>query len=301
MSVAVTSLGGRWSPAYAALLAGCGGLACLPVFFWAAEIWMGGLLGGAAAGILTLPICMVLSSFAVSRPAWKRDTLDRPGADWALAGVAVWLLGGLLWAGTEWDALIVAGVALPPAAWVWSWGLLGWSRAKALTLPILFAWFALPWEHFLRRSLDTPLQSWTADISFQLLSVAGYPMRYWKDYTIWSDAYYVIVNETCSGMNMLVTLSMYTLIFGWIAQPSFRNRLLLLTLVVPLAMLANGVRVAVIYLLGHYGGREWADGFWHTGSAYVIFLPVFWFLYVINGALTRRWAAARAAARRAPA
>ena len=57
-------------------------------------------------------------------------------------------------------------------------------------------------------------------------------------------------------------------------------------------MLANGLRVTAIYLLGFYGGPEWADGFWHTGSAYVLFVPVFWFIYVLNGFFERRFSPA---------
>ena len=66
------------------------------------------------------------------------------------------------------------------------------------------------------------------------------------------------------------------------------GRWLLLFCVFPLALVANGLRVSTIFLLGHYGGNEWADGFWHTGSAYVIFLPIFWALHLINSTFNRR-------------
>ena len=140
----------------------------------------------------------------------------------------------------------------------------------------------------MRDTLDKPLQAWTADIALQGLRVAGYPLRYWNEHTIYTDEYYVIVNETCSGMNLLVTLTLYILVYTWALRTRISDRIKLLFLVIPLALLANGARVAVIYLLGHYGGVELADGFWHTGSAYVLFIPVFWFLYVVNEALSKR-------------
>ena len=65
---------------------------------------------------------------------------------------------------------------------------------------------------------------------------------------------------TCSGMNLLVTLFMYALIFGWIARHDLRQRLLLCLSVVPLALFSNGLRVAAIYLLGLYGGTKAATG-----------------------------------------
>ncbi|MCB9527648.1 MAG: exosortase/archaeosortase family protein [Myxococcales bacterium] len=280
----------RWTPLRAALIAGGLGVAFLPVPLWVVETWLGGLLGGAAAGLLTLPICLVLAGFATRRPAWAaaESAPDRAGAEVWLTVMACAVGGVMLWARRADDALLLAGVLLPVAGWLWLWGALGWARARALTFPVAFLGFALPWEHYLRGHIDAPLQQWTADIALQGLRIAGYPMRYWTADTIYSADYYVIVNETCSGMNMLTTLAMYTLIYGWLVQPRVGNRLVLLALVFPLAMLANGARVATIYLLGHYGGVPAAEGFWHTGSAYVIFLPVFWFIYAVDRALTAR-------------
>ncbi len=286
----------RWPPWMAVATATAGCLTFLPVIFWSLEIWLGGVLGGAATGLITLPICVVLGALAARRPAWRADVAPRPGADRALLAGGALAAAALLWAHDEPDALMLLGVVAPPTALVWIWGTFGRGRARALSFPVLFAWFALPWEYFLRRAVDLPLQAWSADIAYGLLHVAGYAVRYWNDFTLYTDRYYLIVNETCSGMNMLVGLGMYTLVFGWAAQPAWKNRLLLVLLVFPVAMLANGVRVAAIFLMGHYAGNELAQGFWHTGSAYVIFLPVFWFLYVVNAALTRRWRAARRAA-----
>lgn len=284
----------RWSTAYAAALAVGLAVLCLPIPWWAVETWLGGMLGGAAAGLLTVPICLVLAWLATRHPAWPRLAAlpDRPGAEPALAVLVVALIAVLIWAapwgGDAWDGLIVGGVLAIGVVWCWLWGALGWGPARGLLFPTGFAAFALPWEYFLRGAIDTPLQAWTADIALQGLRIAGYPMRYWNSYTIYSPDYFIIVNETCSGMNMLVTLAMYTLIYAWLAQPRVRNRIVLLSLVFPIAMLANGARVAVIYLLGHYGGVPAAEGFWHTGSAYVIFIPVFWFIYAVDRTLTRR-------------
>lgn len=300
-----TSLSGgnalRWSPAFAAVVACVGCLAFLPVPFWITEVWLGGVLGGAAAGLLTVPICFVLVAIAARQPAWEAPDAPRAGAEGALVALVAVHAIGLLLARTTWDAMMVSAITLPPAIWVWCWGSLGWTRATSLLMPVLFGFFALPWEHFLRRAIDLPLQAWTADIALVGLNLAGYAVSYWDDYTIFTSEYYIIVNETCSGMNMLITLSMYTLIFAWVVQPSMRDRLKLLLLVFPIAMFANGVRVAVLYLMGHYGGDALAMGPWHNRSAYIIFLPVFWFLYVVNQALTARRLRAAAASRPDPA
>ena len=277
-----------WSARYAALLA-CGlAVAFCPVFIWCVESWTSRVLAGTAAAMLAIPIAFILAFLATRRPAWAVDAPNRSGASRTQFILVALYIGVLFASRASRDLLLVGGLLAPVVVWVWLWGYQGWSRARAMTVPVVFGAFALPWEYFLRDSIDVRLQAWTTDIAMWILENVGYRVWYFDAYTIDSDPYYLIVNETCSGMNMLVTLTMYILVFGWVAQPRLGGRALLFALVFPLAMVANGVRVTVIFLLGYYGGTELADGFWHTGSAYLIFLPVFWFVYVVNGALSRR-------------
>lgn len=292
-------MGVRWSPGFAAGVAYLGGLAFLPVPFWTTEIWIEGTLGGGAAGLLAVPIALVLAWLATRQPAWAQAVAhphrgDRAGATLAVLILAALAAGFALLAHDDRRWWMASGALMPPFVFAWLWGTHGLPKARALALPVGFGWFALPWESFLRGGFDLFLQEWTADIAHGLLTLAGYPMRYWDAFTIYTFEFYVIVNETCSGMNMLVTLGMYTLLFGWVAQPGLRERIALLLLVFPLAMFANGVRVAVIYLMGHHGDQALAMGPWHYRTAYLIFLPLFWFLYVVNQALLRRRTARRA-------
>ncbi len=295
-SAAATSAAPLWATRYAGLLAGGLAVAFLPVALWCVECWTAKVLAGTAAALLAIPIACMLSYLATRRPAWSANLPNRPGATRVLLALITIYIAFLVYSRSHRDALLVGGLIAPVALWVWLWGYQGWSRARALTVPIAFGAFALPWEYFLRDSLDVRLQAWTTDIAMSTLETLGYRVWYFDEYTIDSGPYYLIVNETCSGMNMLVTLTMYILVFGWVAQPRFLGRALLLGLVFPLAMLANGLRVTVIFLMGYYGGVELADGFWHTGSAYLIFLPVFWFVYVVNGMLARRLAPVDASA-----
>ncbi|MEZ4468624.1 MAG: exosortase/archaeosortase family protein [bacterium] len=292
--MSAVALARRWSPLFAAATLACLLVIAIPVGIWTVHTWLDGTLGGGAAGLLAVPMSTVLAWLATRRPAWATPGPDRPGAERLLAVTTAALIGGLVFVDHTWDALILVGALLPVAFFAWLWGWLGLGHARLLAVPVGFSAFALPWEYFLRARLDVPLQIWSADIAQLLLGLTGHPVRIWNDYTIYDARFYVIVNETCSGMNMLVTLAMYTLVFGWVAQPSLRARGLLFLLVLPLALLANGARVAGIHLMGLYGGVELAMGPWHTRSAYLIFLPVFWFLFVVNQALLRR------AARRAP-
>ena len=137
---------------------------------------------------------------------------------------------------------------------------------------------ALPWESLLRQS-DAELQRLGADIAVSLLRFAGYELNYWNHFTFYSERFYLIVNETCSGVNLLLMISAYALALGQLLRRSLRAQCWLLFWSWPLAFLFNGLRIAVLFLLGHHGDRTLAMGPWHTWSAYLLMLPLFFLLY----------------------
>ncbi|MFZ4735108.1 MAG: exosortase/archaeosortase family protein [Bradymonadia bacterium] len=272
--------------------------AALPVAVWSTDVWISGLLGGATTAFM-MPVLVVGLVWLTARgvpAALARVEVDvaaqHPIALAAL-GLGLHLTGGVL-AGAHRDALMLSGIGLPLLLYAGLSYAAGPATASRYRFALGCLYFALPWEHFLA-DFDASLQRWSAVIAYETLHLAGYPVTWWDEITIVDPDYWVVVNETCSGMNMLLTLGIYTLVYGWVTQRVFVHRLVLLLLVPGLALLANGLRVAVILLLGKYGGDALAQGFWHTGSAYLLFVPVFWALYAAG-----RLLAARAAASSSP-
>jgi exosortase len=260
----------------------------LPTIDWTIEVWANSILGGMASALLAVPIALILTGIA-SRTAPASDTIESMTSAvvlcFLLVGCAV--VTGINRGDGAW--MLLVGCMGVSAVWVWSVYVWGWGFSRHLTLPVFFTLFALPWEYYLRAAIQVTLQEWTTDIAMSILKLSGYAVWYFNSYTIDSEPYYLIINETCSGINMLVSLAMYTLIFGWLVKSRMSTRLALMAMVFPIAMFANGLRVTTIYLLGFHGGPEWADGVWHTGSAYVLFVPVFWFIYVLSGFFERRF------------
>lgn len=256
-----------------------------PVLHYLFLTWTQGTLGGAGAGLVALPAALGLAVLARRRPP---SNVDWPaeGAPWVMAGGAALYAAGAGLARVDANAWLLAGLGVPLGAFGLLWAVRGAPTAARYAFPLGFSLFALPWEVFLRE-LDPPLQITSARIGVALLEVFGHELQWWNDVTFWNDRYYLIVNETCSGMNMLVTLTMYTTVFGWVTLRTLPRRVVLLLPVLPLALVANGLRVAAIWWMGAVGGDALAMGFWHTGSAYLIFLPVFWVLYRLARALGR--------------
>ena len=93
------------------------------------------------------------------------------------------------------------------------------------------------------------------------------------------------VVEACSGLRSLVSLITLAIIYGHLLEPNLFRRAVLVFSAVPVAVLANSLRVAGTGLLGHYWEPEKAQGFFHTFSGLVVFLISLFLLFALHGAL----------------
>ena len=245
------------------------------------------MFGGLGTAVLT-PIISVALAFVALRHPQRIAHLSNLFAIYFLhccGGVlAVWIL---MEPGHTSDWMFLLGFIWPIWLLCWIAGAFGAGSAKTLFFPVTFLWFCLPYEPYLYDVLDSPLQEWTTDVAVRLLDWLGHRVQYWNAHTFYTDEFYIIVDETCSGMNMLVTLTMYALIFGWITRHRLSNRLLMVLCVLPLSLLSNGVRVAAIYLLGLKGGESLATGFWHDASGVIAFMPTLIGIYLVGEVLRR--------------
>ena len=167
-------------------------------------------------------------------------------------------------------------------------------RVKTLLYPLSISIFSLPWESILR-GLDIHLQRLSTDIAvylldvFSLFNLSSLPLKvyYWDSITIYSERFYLIINETCAGVNLLLSMSLYAIGFAWVMGAHIARAWILVAYIIPLCLLFNGFRVALIFSLGHFGDQELATGPWHEGSAYISQVFLFIGIALINHTLDR--------------
>jgi len=222
--------------------------------------WGADGLSAAALGLYLIALTrQLLSAPLRSLSASHPQVIEGALLDVSLEGLALWLLLASWWRSQ-------------PAP----------LRARG-ALPLLIGIFALPIEAWLRR-WDEPLQRLGAALGAELASGLGalaerwgqapLELKFWNPYTFYSSEFYLIINETCSGVNLLLSSALYALGFTWLTHGGPRLALKLALLSVPLSLASNACRIALIFCLGHYGSVELAMGPWHEGSAYLCQLPV---------------------------
>ncbi len=128
----------------------------------------------------------------------------------------------------------------------------GLSLLRALALPILYLLLMIPvWEVFTDR-LHGPFQLFSASLGTSLLRAIGIPVH--RDGTfIYLPHQTLEVAEVCSGVNYLVAIAAIGIPLAYLSRSSPARRTALVLFGVLVAVIANGVRVALIGFTAYHG------------------------------------------------
>jgi exosortase len=153
----------------------------------------------------------------------------------AAAGVQfAGVLGAGLFAGSVALLLSVSGAVLC---------LGGLTRLRALAFPLILAVFMLPKLAVVYNQVTLPLQLLASRIAAGILTFAGIGVI--REGNILDvSGHRVAVVEACNGIRYLLSLGFMAVVFAYLSDSKPWMRLVLLGAAVPVAILANAVRVA---------------------------------------------------------
>ena len=80
------------------------------------------------------------------------------------------------------------------------------------------------------------------------------------------------VAEACSGLRYLFPIMSFTYVFAVLYRGPLWQKLVLLALAVPVAVMMNAVRIGIIGILVDRYGVAQAEGFLHVFEGWVVFL-----------------------------
>ena len=231
--------------------------------------------GNYSHGFLIIPIALYLVwerraqlSAAAPRPSWMGLAV--------FAGGILILLAGL-W-GSE---LFLSRFALVPVIAGIVWFVLGWNHLKILLFPIAFLLLMIPIPSIIFNQIAFPLQMFASRVGEWAISVVGIPVL--REGNVLILAHTTLeVAEACSGIRSLVSLITLGIVYGYFMDPRAWVRILIVVSAVPVAIVANGARVAGTGMAAHWIGKEAADGFFHEFSGWIVFLFAFVMILVIQ-------------------
>jgi len=170
------------------------------------------------------------------------------------------------------------------------WGVLGSAVFRGLLFPLIFLTFAVP----LGESLIPGLQDFSARFAVKLLSLSGIPVLLEGRYITVPHGRWEVA-EVCSGVRYLMASLAVGFLFAGLIYRNWVRRIgfFLASAIVPI--LANGVRIFGIVLIGYLGGDRLALHVDHVLAGLVFFSLIMLLLFAIG----LRWREDQS--RRAPA
>lgn len=162
--------------------------------------------------------------------------------------------------------------------------LLGWHHLRLLMFPIAFLVLMVPLPALVFNQIAFPLQILASQFGEVSLSALGIPVL--REGNIINLAYTQLeVVEACSGIRSLVSLITLGVVYGYFIddRPGVRVAIVLST--IPVAIVANGFRIAGTGVAAHYYGPSVAEGFFHTFSGWVVFVVAFAAVFAVRHAI----------------
>jgi exosortase B len=194
---------------------------------------------------------------------WRqRAALRAPVEAPAAPGVALLLAGLLLYVPARSQSIyLVEVLAQIPILLGVVWLTLGKEGLRRLWFPIALIVFIAPVPGSVLDQVLLPLKGWVSATVDTTLHLFGYPIS--RDGVLLTiGAYSLLIADACSGLNSMVALSGIGLLYVHLAGHASRvHNLALLLSILPIAFLANIIRVTVLVLVTYYGGESRGQAF----------------------------------------
>jgi len=180
-----------------------------------------------------------------------------------------------------------ARIAMVMALFGLVWCTLGSEIIKVLAFPILFLLFMIPVPYSLLSLVSAPLQLIATKISASMIGACTIPV-YREGNMLYFVNTQLEVAEACSGIRSIMSLSMLAFAFASMLRDGWKNRVILILSAIPIAMVANIIRIAGTGVLAHFYGDKVARGFLHEFSGIAIFAFGFMALLGVFTLINRR-------------
>jgi len=158
----------------------------------------------------------------------------------------------------------------------------GWDVFRAVLFPWAFLILMVPLPTIVFNQITFPLQLLASKVAAAVLPLLGVPILR-EGNIINLPAMALEVAEACSGIRSLMSLVTLAFIYGYLMEKRVWVRCLLALASIPIAVIANSVRIIGTGLLVQYWDAEKAEGYFHASWGWIIFVVSLTMLYSFHG------------------
>lgn len=147
----------------------------------------------------------------------------------------------------------------------------GSALLRATRLPLAYLFFAIPLPYFVDAQLSWRLQLLSSQLGVEMLRALQISV-FLEGNVIDLGHFRLQVVEACSGLRYLYPLLSLGLLLAYLLRGPFWQRALLVLSCVPITVLMNSLRIAMVGVLVERHGIGMAEGFLHYFEGWLIFL-----------------------------
>jgi exosortase D (VPLPA-CTERM-specific) len=148
---------------------------------------------------------------------------------------------------------------------------LGWNKLKIIGFALFFMLTMFPVPDFINNRIMLQLRLISSKLGVAVIHLFGLPALRQGNIIDLGFTKLQVVNA-CSGLNSLISLIVLCLLLVYFFKDHVWKRALLLVSSIPLAIFANGFRIATTAILYKHFGPKVAEGFFHEFSGLLIFV-----------------------------
>jgi exosortase B len=150
--------------------------------------------------------------------------------------------------------------------------LCGFRGLRALAFPILFLAFLVPLPGFILDTITGPLKQFVSVAVELLLSAFGYPVQR-AGVVLDVGGTQMLVADACSGLNSIYSLFALGLLYTHVSgQQGVKRTAFAAAAIIPIAVLANILRVLFLVLVTYHLGAEASQGWLHDVAGLLVFV-----------------------------
>ncbi len=161
----------------------------------------------------------------------------------------------------------------------------GLAAVRLAAFPLFFLLFMVPLPGQLVAAVTTPLKAAVSFCAEYILYGLGYPVAR-SGVIISVGEYQLLVADACAGLNSMFTLEALGLLYmNLMGYTSIARNVTLAILIVPIAFLANIIRVMILVLVTYHFGDEAGQGFVHDFAGMVLFMVALTLMLIVDKGL----------------
>lgn len=156
---------------------------------------------------------------------------------------------------------------------------------RASWFAVFYLMFLVPLPGTVVDAVTGPLKQWISYIVVDVLHSLGYPIAR-AGVTITIGQYQLLVADACSGLNSMISLSALGTLFMYLmARAGVAHNAVMSVAILPIAFVANIVRVVVLVLVTYHLGDEAGQGFLHGTAGVVLMVVALIFFFAVDAGL----------------